>query len=224
MLYPLSLVACEERFGSWMTQYGYANYVTPGVLLERGRVTADGGIEMAGRFFTTVVVLFEPLPPDGLLPLLETFVQRGGRLVWSGPPPRIDFAGGDVLARWQKLFGIRRAGFHNQGLLAPGEIVAFEGRLDRVPPQTILTHYLVDHIYPVEPDTNSAVVARCGAKTIGVSSVGSGGGSVTYLGFRPRDDQAASLGYETRTWFETLRALGAYPPSRPDLPDRKSVV
>ena len=28
MLYPLDLVAVEERFGSWMTQYGYANYVT----------------------------------------------------------------------------------------------------------------------------------------------------------------------------------------------------
>jgi hypothetical protein len=33
---------------------------------------------------------------------------------------------------------------------------------------------------------------------------------VTFLGFRPRDDQAASLGHEVRTWFEVLRALGAY--------------
>src|SRR5579875_2711241 len=29
----------------------------------------------------------------------------------------------------------------------------------------------------------------------------------------PRDDQAASLGYETRNWFEVLTALGAYPPT-----------
>ena len=35
MLYPLSLVACEERFGSWMVQYGYANYVTSKRLLEK---------------------------------------------------------------------------------------------------------------------------------------------------------------------------------------------
>jgi len=226
MLYPLSLVACEERFGSWMTQYGYANYVTPEVLLERGRVTSDGAIEMAGRRFTTVVVLFEPMPPEGLLPLFEEFVERGGRLVWSGPPPRVDLAGGDVLARWQRLFGIRTVGFGAQGLLAPGEVVAFEGRLGSVPPQTILTHFLVDQVYPIEPDTTSAVVARCGANAVGVSSTRSGNGSVTYLGFRPRDDQAASLGYETRTWFEALRALGAYPPSRANLPlnDNPSVV
>ena len=36
MLYPLDLVAVEERFGSWMTQYGYANMVTQAKLLERG--------------------------------------------------------------------------------------------------------------------------------------------------------------------------------------------
>jgi len=54
MLYPLSLVASEERFGSWMAQYGYANYVTPEVLLERGRVASNGVIEMAGRQFSTI--------------------------------------------------------------------------------------------------------------------------------------------------------------------------
>ena len=66
MLYPLSLVACEERFGSWMVQYGYANYVTPQKLLEHARVGADGHIEMAGRKFGTLAVLFEPLPPRGV--------------------------------------------------------------------------------------------------------------------------------------------------------------
>src|SRR5690606_26704009 len=34
-----------------------------------------------------------------------------------------------------------------------------------------------------------------------------------YLGFRPRDDQSASLGYETRTLFEILNAADAYPSS-----------
>jgi len=28
LLYPMNLVATEERFGSWMVQYGYANYIT----------------------------------------------------------------------------------------------------------------------------------------------------------------------------------------------------
>ncbi len=41
MLYPLDLVAVEERFGSWMTQYGYANYITQWKLLEQSRL--DGG-------------------------------------------------------------------------------------------------------------------------------------------------------------------------------------
>jgi hypothetical protein len=40
-----------------------------------------------------------------------------------------------------------------------------------------------------------------------------GHGSATFLGYRPRDDQSKSLGYETRNWFEVLTALGAYPPT-----------
>jgi len=35
----------------------------------------------------------------------------------------------------------------------------------------------------------------------------SGGGSATFLGYRPRDDQSCSLGYETRNWFEVLHAI-----------------
>ena len=31
-----------------------------------------------------------------------------------------------------------------------------------------------------------------------------------FLGFRPRDDQSKSLGYEARWWFEILDKLGAY--------------
>ena len=37
------------------------------------------------------------------------------------------------------------------------------------------------------------------------------GGIACYCGFRPRDDQSASLGYETRTLFEILNACNAYP-------------
>ena len=62
MLYPLDLVSVDERFGSWITQYGYANYLTTAKLLEMGRVT-DGAIRLAGRRFTTLVALFEPHPP-----------------------------------------------------------------------------------------------------------------------------------------------------------------
>jgi hypothetical protein len=213
MLYPLSLVACEERFGSWMVQYGYANYVTPRKLLEHGRVGADGQIEMAGRKFGTLAVLFEPLPPAGLLDFLEKFAGNGGKLIWSGPPPRVDLAGQPKLAKWQKLFGVKALQFGVEGQIADGWQVQFSGTLSKVPAQTILTDFLVDLIYPVEPDAGAEVIAKVGPKIVGTHRSTAQNGSATFLGFRPRDDQSASLGAEVRTWFEILLALGAYPGS-----------
>lgn len=211
MLYPLSLVACEERFGSWMVQYGYANYVTPRRLIARARVTADGRIEMAGRKFGALAVLFEPLPPPELLGFLEDFVAKGGKVIWSGPPPRFDLSGQAALERWQRLFAVKALGFGRDGQIAGGSNVQFSGRLAATPPQTILTDFLVDLVYPVEPDAAAEVVAKIGGRIVGLHRPAPGGGSATFLGFRPRDDQSASLGAEARTWFETLRALGAYP-------------
>ncbi|HOX59553.1 MAG TPA: hypothetical protein PLC99_21945 [Verrucomicrobiota bacterium] len=216
MLYPLSLVACEERFGSWMVQYAYANYVTPQRLLQHGRVNAKGQIEMAGRKFGTVAVLFEPLPPPGLLDLLDQFASAGGKVIWAGPPPRVDLAGKAVQAQWQKLFGVKALRFDLEGHGAGGWQVQFAGRLAKVPPQTILTDFLVDYIYPVEPDAGPEVVARVGQDIVGVHRTMAKTGSATFVGFRPRDDQAASLGAEVRTWFEILLALGAYPGSGAD--------
>ena len=79
MLYPLDLVAVDERFGSWTTQYGYANYITRAKLLERGTVR-DGAISLAGRRFTTLVALFEPFPTAELLQLMRQLVEQGGAL------------------------------------------------------------------------------------------------------------------------------------------------
>ncbi|MFB3825934.1 MAG: hypothetical protein ACE15B_04160 [Bryobacteraceae bacterium] len=204
MLYPLDLVAVDERFGSWMTQYGYANYVTPAKLLERGRVNGDA-IEMAGRRFTTLAALFEPFPPKSLLEMMREFAAAGGRLIWSGPPPVLTYEGEPALPLWQEIFGVRYQPGADEGLLAPGRRVRFEGALAKVPPQTILTDFLVDRIYPVEPLAGTQVTARAGSAIVGTRR-----GSAAFLGFRPRDDQSRSLGYETRTWFEILHALGAY--------------
>lgn len=209
MLYPSSLVAVEERFGSWMVQYGYANYVTPAKLLEHGRIT-EGALDLAGRRYGTVSVLFEPLPPPGLVELLERFVTAGGKLVWSGPAPMYDLGGSDILARWQRLFGVKAVQFSHEGIVVAGGQVQFEGLLKGVAPQTVLTDFLVDLAYPVEPDAGVEVVARISGRTVGLHKAGPKGGSVTFLGFRPRDDQAASLGYESRSWFEILRRLSAY--------------
>jgi hypothetical protein len=226
MLYPLSLVACEERFGSWMVQYGYANYVTPRKLLQHARVGADGHIEMAGRKFGTLAVLFEPLPPPELVDFLERFAGSGGKVIWSGPPPRFDLAGQPVLEKWQKLFGVKALQFGVEGQVADGWSVQFSGTLGRVPAQEILTDFLVDLTYPVEPDAGAEVVARLGKKVVGIHRPTSENGSATFLGFRPRDDQSASLGTEVRTWFEILLALGAYPGTGPEAArnDNPSVV
>jgi hypothetical protein len=212
MLAPVDLVAVEERFGSWMNQYAYTNYVTAAKLLERGKVV-PGAIEMAGRRFTTLVTTFEPFPSQRLLDVMQQFVEQGGRLVWAGPPPVLTDEGGDALAPWSKLFGVEYRPGANEGLPTPGRQVVFEGALQPVAPQIILTHLLVDHIYPVTAVESTQPVARVQDHVVGTHRSCPSGGSATFLGFRPLDNQSRSLGYDTRTWFEILNALGAYPPS-----------
>ena len=213
MLYPLDLVAVEERFGSWMTQYGYANYVTQDKLLERG-VVKDGAVEMAGRRFGTLATLFEPFPSDELLGMMESLVAQGGRVVWSGPPPMLTRAGEPAGARWSVLFGVADGALSYDSVLgrpAPGRRIQFEGPLAGASEQTILSGLLVDRLYPVAPAEGASVVARDGEHVVGVHRKTDNGGTCLYLGCRPRDDQSQSLGYETRTWFEVLNKIGAYP-------------
>ena len=207
MLYPLDLVAVEERFGTWMTQYGYANYITADKLLAEGELREGEGLVVRGQRFTTLVALFEPLPSQELLDLMQKFVQMGGTVIWSGPPPVLTAEGSDASTVWQETFG---ASADPQGVGAPGAVVTFSGSLDSVPDQTILSHYLVDRIYPLTP-TTSEPVASAGQRTLGTIRKNERGGIAVALGFRPRDDQSGSLGQESRTWFEILDALGMYP-------------
>ena len=208
MLYPLDLVAVEERFGTWMTQYGYANYITVAKLLSEGRVTGNGRVEVRGRTFSTLVALFEPLPDEKLLEMMRELVTRGGRVVWSGPPPVLSAQGDGVAEAWSELFGVSAAA---RGIGAPGAVARFSGDLAGVPDQTILTHYRVDLVYPLSPTAAEAVV-HAGKRVVGALKTYESGGKALALGFRPRDDQSGSLGQECRTWFEILSALGAYPP------------
>jgi hypothetical protein len=216
MLYPLDLVAVEERFGSWMTQYGYSDYVTAAKLLERGKVNGKT-IEMAGRRFTTLVALFEPFPSARLLALMKEFVGNGGRLIWSSPPPFLTLEGESALDDWQEIFGVDYllgaaevpwSRVPVNGIAAPGNLIRFEGALAKVKPQVILTDLLVDHIYPVQPRSGTTVLVRVKDRIVGTQR-----GSATFIGYRPRDDQSNSLGYDTRNWYEILDALGAYPPT-----------
>ncbi len=212
MLYPFDLTAVEEKFGSWMTQYAYANYVTQGKLLERGTV-AGGAIEMAGRRFTTLAATFEPFPSKRLLEMMRQLAEQGGQVIWSGPPPVLTEDGGDALGPWSELFGVRYQPGPNEGLPAAGHRILFSNVLKGVPPQIILTHELVDRIYPVSAANGTVAVAQVEKRVVGTRRTFPQGGSATFLGFRPRDNQSCSLGYDTRTWFAVLDALGAYPSS-----------
>ncbi|MBO7680825.1 MAG: hypothetical protein J6S75_14300, partial [Thermoguttaceae bacterium] len=209
MLYPLSLVACRERFGSWMTQYGYAHYITAEKLLQYGKIDR-GAIDVRGRRYTTVCALYETIPPAGLIEFLREFLASGGRVIWSGPPALVDLDGTPLLDRWREIFGIESVDHAVLGLDRPGRRVEFEGTLSGLEPQTILTDLPVDCVYPIHPAADASdgteILARCDGQIVGWRR-----GQAAYLGFRPRDDQSASLGYETRVWFDALRLLGAYP-------------
>src|SRR5204863_7449824 len=104
-----------------------------------------------------------------------------------------------------------------EGHFAGGWEIRFSGILKTVPAQGILTDFLVDLIYPVKPGAGTETVARVGRKIVGTHRALQKGGSTTFLGFRPPDDQSASLGQEVRSWFEILLALGAYPKSESGL-------
>lgn len=221
-LYPQDLVAVEERFGSWMVQYGYANYITADKLVEYGAVGAGGWLEVSGPKITSrykaVCALFEPFPSQALLDLLERFVQAGGTLLWSAIPPLKGRDGEDVSQRFAGVFGLEAVKQAAQpGLALPGRQVCFEGVLAGVKAMDILTQFVVDRVYPLKPVAGAEQVAYLTpggvAKPlcVGVRKVYPGGGQAVCLGFRPRDDQAASTGRTVRTWFELLNALGAYP-------------
>ncbi len=212
MLYPLDLTAVDERFGSWMTQYAYANYITADKLLELGKLEHQR-IDLRGRKYSTLVALFEPFPGTRLLDFMRKFVEQGGRLIWSGPPPVLTREGEPAAERWQTLFGLDYPPGAEEGEAAPGSLVSFSGVLSRVKPQVILTDFLVDRVYSVAPRAEAVPVAQWNRAVIGTQRLFAGGGQAVFLGFRPRDDQSASLGSDVSFWFDILSALGAYPPS-----------
>lgn len=210
MLYPLDLVAVDERFGSWMTQYAYANLITEEKLLELGKL-AEGKIELGGRKFGTLVALFQPFPSKALLDLMGQLAAQGGRVIWSGPVPFLNAEGESAVDVWQVLFHAQYDQNQIDGLRLPGRAVSFEGALQPVASETILTDFTPDQVYPVVPAEVAETVARLGKNVVGVHHALEGGGSTTFLGFRPREDQSQSLGHDVAQWFQILSTLGAYP-------------
>ena len=226
ILYPMNLVSVDARFGSWMTQYGYANYLPSDQLLKLGSITTDGHIRVCAKQYGTIVIPFEPLPASGLLPFLRRFAEAGGKVIWCSATPQIDKSGSDCSKEWADLFKVQLGQGSLTGDLAAGHRIDFCGSLDKVPTQEILTDLPVDRLYNVQPQSGTEVVAKDGNNPVATLCHYPNGGIACYCGFRPRDDQSNSLGYETRTLFEILNACGAYPSTGKikDINDNPSVV
>ena len=145
ILYPMNLVAVDPRFGSWMTQYGYANYLTSDQLLKLGSVTSDGHLKVCEKQYGTIVIPFEPIPESGLLNFLKKFVTAGGKVIWCSAPPQIDKSGADCTLAWESLFGIKYNHTVQMGDPVSGHRISFCGSFQKVPTQEILSDLLPDH-------------------------------------------------------------------------------
>jgi hypothetical protein len=153
--------------------------------------------------------MFEPLPSEGLIKMMKNLSEKGGNVIWCGPPPLLDSSGKNCTSEWKELFGVDHAFNTYMGEIGAGRKIDFLNRFIDVPQQTILTDFLVDRIYPVTLNKNCEILASSDGKLLG-TCLQSERGKAYYFGFRPRDDQSASLGYESRTLFEILNTCGEY--------------
>ena len=218
LLYPTELNYNQERFGTWMVQYGYGNYITEEMLLKYGALDAEGHLVVKGRKYRTVVALYEMFVASKTLDMLEGFASAGGRVVWSSVPALRYEDGADCSGRFKKLFGLKEVAAPNRPVKLKGEKITFLGELASVAPMKVLTDYLPDYAYPLRVD-DAGVVARCNGVELG-SYVCRGKGACVYLGFRPRDDQSRSTGADVSTLFDILKAVDAYAPGSPELLSR----
>jgi len=222
LLYPLDLLYVDQRFGSWMVQYGYCNYATEEELCRWGRVTADGRISLRGRKYRVLGALFEPFVRPKTLDLMAAMLERGGSVLWMATPPeRNEDATGSPGARWQKMFDVKFERPMLGGAPAGGKMVRFVGAMSGTEPMAIPSSLLPDWVYPVQPN-GAEVIARLGTRAVGTVTRYPGGGRAMFLGFRARDDQSASTGKDLHALFDALCAIGAY--AGADNPERVSRI
>jgi hypothetical protein len=209
-LYPLDLVYVEERFGSWMVQYGYCNYITEDKLLQFGSVSENGKLKVKNREYQALVVFFSPFINAATLQLLEDFVKAGGKLLWMSMPPTLEPGGKEISQDWGDLFGIKPVRDAYNGIRAGGRNIAFEVETG-LEPMPILSNLLPDHVYPVEL-AGARQIANLDGEPVGSIKSFENGGWAVYAGFRVRDDQSQSTGRDISTLFDLLNYMGAYTP------------
>ncbi len=214
-LYPLDLNYVEEQFGSWMVHYGYCDYLTEEKFVELAKVLPDGRFRIKDRLYNTLLVLYEPMVMKKTMKLISQIGERGGKVVWTGPPPAIYHEDGkDALKNWQAIFFFFSVQEPWNGLNVENAVVAFTGPLVKIPPFRIPTHLLPDKVYPARPasGTESAGSIKINGNTLTMATVRHmpSGGKFVYFGGRPRDDQSRSTPDAPRTLFNLLQAVGAY--------------
>lgn len=208
ILYPTELNYAEERFGSWMVQYGYCDYITEEKLLQHATPTDDGYLHVNGKKYRAVVALFEPFADEVTLAMLVKFACAGGKVIWAGPAALRSEDGKDLTGVFSEAFGIKNVTSLGEGLKMADKLVSFEGALKGIEPMEIRTDLLPDYVYPIEV-SDAEAAAFIDGKPVG-AVVRRGLGVMCYLGFRPRDDQSVSTGKDVSTLFDVLCALGAY--------------
>jgi hypothetical protein len=207
-VYPLDLFYSEERFGSWMVQYGYCNYITEQKLMEYASITGDGTIKVKNRSYRALVFLYQSFLSQKTLKLLEQFVHSGGRLLWMAAPPVGLWDKAGSLEDWQKLFGVKPCGEAARALTAKGEKVSFASDI-KTDGMIIPTDMLPDFFYPFAAE-GAKEIAWLGGKPAGFEKCYPDGGRAVYLAFRARDDQSQSMGSDISTLFDILCYMGAY--------------
>ncbi|MBQ5770080.1 MAG: hypothetical protein IIW08_02780, partial [Clostridia bacterium] len=210
MLYPTELNYAEERFGSWMVQYGYCDYITEEKLLQHAEPTDDGYMHVNGKKYRAVVALFEPFVDEVTLAMLLKFACGGGKVIWAGPAALRFEDGRSSTDEFFEIFGLKKVASLGEGLQMADKFVSFTGALKNVEPMEIRTALLPDYVYPIEAG-DAEIAAYVDGKPVAAIAK-RGLGQMCYLGFRPRDDQSVSTGKDVSTLFDILCALDAYGP------------
>ena len=144
VLYPTQLNYAEERFGSWMVQYGYCDYITQEKLLAYAVPSNDALLHVRGRAYRAVVAMFEPFVDRKTVELLSDFIVRGGKLLWTGPAPLRFEDGESAKGAFQQMFGLASVATLNTGVRSEDAKITFIGSFEGISPMEARTGLLPD--------------------------------------------------------------------------------